>query len=228
MLVLESINSALGCGPRPTPRSSPTASPETAHYPAAPDQTSIKECVELALRDAAAEPGQVDLTSAHSIGMLANDVTETAVIRGVYADQPPPEVSVKSMLGHTMGAASLLRNGWALTVLVGAVEEFSHTRSVIERPSGNDERLGEGCVMLSMETYAGRRRPGGRASARRAGRSPDRTVDRRHWGRVASVPGGACAGEDGTAGASGLALVSAVDRAGAVACALLRVTDVVG
>ncbi|WP_410641046.1 beta-ketoacyl-[acyl-carrier-protein] synthase family protein [Amycolatopsis sp. lyj-346] len=79
-----------------------------ASHPVAPDRASIKECIELALRDAGVAPDEVDLISAHGTGTPANDVTETAAIRDVYGDRPPPTVSFKSMLGHTMGAASAL------------------------------------------------------------------------------------------------------------------------
>ncbi len=79
-----------------------------ASHPVAPDQASIKECIELALHDAGVEPHEVDLISAHGTGTPANDVTETAAIRDVYGERPPPTVSLKSMLGHTMGAASAL------------------------------------------------------------------------------------------------------------------------
>jgi 3-oxoacyl-[acyl-carrier-protein] synthase II len=58
--------------------------------------------------DAGITPGDVDLISAHGTGTKANDVTEVAAIRRVFGDRPPPTVSIKSMLGHTMGAASAL------------------------------------------------------------------------------------------------------------------------
>jgi 3-oxoacyl-[acyl-carrier-protein] synthase II len=50
----------------------------------------------------------VDLISAHGTGTKANDLTEVAAIRQVFGDRLPPTVSIKSMLGHAMGAASAL------------------------------------------------------------------------------------------------------------------------
>ncbi len=64
--------------------------------------------MELALENAGIEPDQVDLISAHGTGTKANDITEARAIRSVYGDAPPRTVSIKSMLGHTMGAASAL------------------------------------------------------------------------------------------------------------------------
>lgn len=78
-----------------------------ASHPVAPDQDSVAACMRLALDDAGVTPDQVDLISAHGTGTKANDATECGAIHDVFGD-PPRTVSVKSMLGHTMGAASAL------------------------------------------------------------------------------------------------------------------------
>lgn len=79
-----------------------------AHHPVAPDRDSIARCMTLALRNAGVKPGEVDLISAHGTGTRANDVTEAAAIRQVFGDKPAPAISIKAMIGHTMGAASAL------------------------------------------------------------------------------------------------------------------------
>ncbi|WP_242911391.1 beta-ketoacyl-[acyl-carrier-protein] synthase family protein [Actinomadura terrae] len=79
-----------------------------ASHPVAPDQDGIARCMELALEDAGVRPEQVDLISAHGTGTKANDVTECRAIHEVYGGRPPRTVSLKSMLGHTMGAAAAL------------------------------------------------------------------------------------------------------------------------
>jgi 3-oxoacyl-[acyl-carrier-protein] synthase II len=79
-----------------------------AKHPVAPDQDSVAACMRLALDDAGVTPDQVDLISAHGTGTKANDTTECGAIRDVFGPAPPRTVSVKSMLGHTMGAASAL------------------------------------------------------------------------------------------------------------------------
>ena len=79
-----------------------------ARHPVAPDQDSVAACMRLALDDAGVTPGQVDLISAHGTGTKANDTTECGAIHDVFGPAPPRTVSVKSMLGHTMGAASAL------------------------------------------------------------------------------------------------------------------------
>lgn len=71
-----------------------------------PDAGSIAECIRLAHHNAGVEPGDVDYVCAHGTGTRANDLTEVAALREVFGDNPPPVSSVKSMLGHTMGAAA--------------------------------------------------------------------------------------------------------------------------
>jgi 3-oxoacyl-[acyl-carrier-protein] synthase II len=78
-----------------------------AHHPVAPDRDSLARCMEVAHRNAGVKPEDIDFISAHGTGTRANDVTEAGAIRQVF-DTPPPTVSIKSMIGHSMGAASAL------------------------------------------------------------------------------------------------------------------------
>jgi 3-oxoacyl-[acyl-carrier-protein] synthase II len=79
-----------------------------ATHPVAPDQDSVAACMRLALDDAGVTPTEVDLICAHGTGTKANDATECGAIHDVFGPNPPRTVAVKSMLGHTMGAASAL------------------------------------------------------------------------------------------------------------------------
>jgi 3-oxoacyl-[acyl-carrier-protein] synthase II len=79
-----------------------------AAHPVAPNRDSVAKCMRLALDDAGVTPDRVDLISAHGTGTKANDSTECGAIHDVFGPTPPRTVSVKSMLGHTMGAASAL------------------------------------------------------------------------------------------------------------------------
>ncbi|GHH19680.1 beta-ketoacyl-[acyl-carrier-protein] synthase family protein [Streptomyces lanatus] len=77
-----------------------------AGHMVAPDSASIAECMRLAHKSAGITADQVDYICAHGTGTPANDAAETLAVREVFGDTPPPISSVKSMLGHTMGAAS--------------------------------------------------------------------------------------------------------------------------
>jgi 3-oxoacyl-[acyl-carrier-protein] synthase II len=92
-----------------------------AAHPVAPDRDSVAACMRLALDDAGVTPDQVDLISAHGTGTKANDSTECGAIHDVFGTAPPRTVSVKSMLGHTMGAASALS---AIACVLAITEGF--------------------------------------------------------------------------------------------------------
>lgn len=108
VLVLETLESALARGATIYAEILGYGLNCDAAHPVAPNQDSIARCMELALSDAGVKPSEVDLVSAHGTGTKANDVTETRAVRDVYGAEPPRTVSLKSMLGHSMGAASAL------------------------------------------------------------------------------------------------------------------------
>jgi 3-oxoacyl-[acyl-carrier-protein] synthase II len=77
-----------------------------ARHPVAPDPTSIAECIRAAHRNAGVRPEDIDYICAHGTGTPTNDATEVRAVREVFGDELPPISSIKSMIGHTMGAAS--------------------------------------------------------------------------------------------------------------------------
>ncbi len=123
VLVLESLRSARERGARVHAEVLGFGLNCDARHPVAPDEDSVARCMQLALADAGVAPGEVDFISAHGTGTRANDVTEAAAVRRVFgADTAPRTVSMKSMLGHSMGAASALASiGCVLAILDGFI-----------------------------------------------------------------------------------------------------------
>jgi len=70
----------------------------------------IVACMRKAIREADVSVEQVDYISAHGTGTLTNDRNESAAIKEVFGPHYKriPVSSIKSMLGHTMGAASAI------------------------------------------------------------------------------------------------------------------------
>jgi 3-oxoacyl-[acyl-carrier-protein] synthase II len=108
VLLLESLESAQARGARIYAEVLGYGLNCDAFHPVAPDQESIARCMRAALADAGVRAADVDLISAHGTGTKANDVTECRAINDVFERRPPRTVSLKSMLGHTMGAASAI------------------------------------------------------------------------------------------------------------------------
>ncbi|QCB95080.1 beta-ketoacyl-[acyl-carrier-protein] synthase family protein [Cellulomonas shaoxiangyii] len=108
VLVLETLASARARGARPYAEVLGYGLACDAAHPVAPDVAGVARTIRTALDRAGLEPADVDLVSAHGTGTRANDVTEVGALREVYGDALPRTVSIKSMLGHAMGAASAL------------------------------------------------------------------------------------------------------------------------
>ncbi|MEV7287836.1 beta-ketoacyl-[acyl-carrier-protein] synthase family protein [Streptomyces sp. NPDC093252] len=107
ILLMESLDSALARGARIYAEVLGYGLACDALHPVAPDRDSIARTIEIAHRNAGVTPDQIDFVSAHGTGTKANDVTEAGAIRRVFgADAMPRTVSIKSMIGHSMGAAS--------------------------------------------------------------------------------------------------------------------------
>ena len=68
----------------------------------------ISMAMEKALREAQIAPKEIDYISAHGTGTLENDAAECQAVNRIFCERTKeiPMSSIKSMLGHTMGAAA--------------------------------------------------------------------------------------------------------------------------
>src|SRR4030042_489039 len=75
-----------------------------------PSVEGISQCIIKAMKEAGIKGENVDYISAHGTGTPANDKAECAAIKDVFGPRYKqiPVSSIKSMLGHTMGAASAI------------------------------------------------------------------------------------------------------------------------
>lgn len=105
-LVLETLESARARGARIYAEILGYGMTCDAEHPVAPDEDSIARCIRTAHERAGVTPGQVDYICAHGTGTKANDLVESNAVRTVFGAAPPPMSSIKSMLGHAMGAAA--------------------------------------------------------------------------------------------------------------------------
>jgi 3-oxoacyl-[acyl-carrier-protein] synthase II len=81
-----------------------------AQHMTQPSAEGISKCIVTAMQEAGIETNNVDYISAHGTGTATNDKTECAAIKEVFGPRYKkiPVSSIKSMLGHTMGAASAI------------------------------------------------------------------------------------------------------------------------
>ena len=110
-----------------------------AHHMTAPpaDGEGAARCMEIALRDAGINPGQVEYINAHGTSTVLGDRAESDAVKSVFGDHAYQLAvsSTKSMTGHMLGAAG------------GAEAIFSvlSIRDGILPPTTNLDNPGEGC-----------------------------------------------------------------------------------
>ncbi|MBI5056888.1 MAG: beta-ketoacyl-[acyl-carrier-protein] synthase family protein [Nitrospirae bacterium] len=104
-----------------------------AFHMTASDSDGIEKVMLKALKDADIGKEEVDYISAHGTGTQGNDRIECAAIRKVFKEQYKtiPVSSIKSMLGHTMGAASAIE---ALTCCLIVKEDIIPPTMNFETP----------------------------------------------------------------------------------------------
>jgi len=73
-----------------------------------PSVIGVSKALQKGLKNSNISPDEVDYISAHGTGTIENDAAESQSINKVFEKRTPmiPVSSIKSMLGHTMGAAS--------------------------------------------------------------------------------------------------------------------------
>ena len=112
VLVLETLEGARRRGARVYAEVRGSGFASDAHHMSTPhpEGDGGVAAIRQGLERAGLEPEQVDYVSAHGTGSDSNDVVETKILHRVLGAAAPrvPVSSIKSMLGHSLGAASAL------------------------------------------------------------------------------------------------------------------------
>jgi 3-oxoacyl-[acyl-carrier-protein] synthase II len=112
ILVLESLEHALNRGANILCELGGFGCSSDAYDLVQPDHTcgSSVMAMKWALQDAGVEPAEVDYINAHGTSTPLNDAVETMAIKKLFGDHAytVPISSTKSMIGHSLGAASAL------------------------------------------------------------------------------------------------------------------------
>jgi 3-oxoacyl-[acyl-carrier-protein] synthase II len=112
IVVLESLDGALTRGAPILAEILGYAISADGHHMTAPDPQGdgISRAIGLAVNSAGIAPGEVDYINAHGTGTPVNDKVETLAIKRVFGRHAYDLCvsSTKSMIGHTMGAASAI------------------------------------------------------------------------------------------------------------------------
>ena len=85
-----------------------------AHHFVAPYFHTVRQCMLDAMRDAGIGPQDIDVVNAHAASTRVGDKVEYDALKSVFQDNLPPVCANKSLIGHAMGASSVLETIFAL------------------------------------------------------------------------------------------------------------------
>ncbi len=85
-----------------------------AHHFVAPYHATVTKCMSDAIIDAGVVPGDIDLINAHAASTKVGDKVEYDAMKSIFANNLPPVSANKSLLGHAMGASSVIETILAL------------------------------------------------------------------------------------------------------------------
>ncbi len=85
-----------------------------AHHFVAPHLPTVTRCMEEAIADAGLEPGNIDAVNGHAASTRVGDQVEYDALRAVFGNTLPPVSANKSLIGHAMGASSVIETIFAL------------------------------------------------------------------------------------------------------------------
>lgn len=123
VLVIESAPHAAARGARGLAVAAGHGRSADAHHVTAPspDGAGARLAIERCLADAGLNAGEVDYVNAHGTSTPLNDAAEAAALHAVFGATPPPASSVKSMIGHLIGAAGAVEAAVTVLALVSKV-----------------------------------------------------------------------------------------------------------
>ena len=140
VLVLEPLERALDRGTRIYAELAGYGLSCDAHHMTAahPEADGAARAMERALADVGAAPSEVSYVSAHGTGTPTNDRLEILAVKRVFGEAAPriPMSSIKSMIGHTMGAASAIEA--AVCALAIAEDRIPPTMNMDDPEEGLD------------------------------------------------------------------------------------------
>lgn len=109
-----------------------------------PDAAGAIKSINEALKNSALAPENIDYISAHGTGTSVNDKIEAKALLSVFKNKTPPVSSIKSMIGHSLGAAAAIE----------AVACLLMIQNNIATPTANFETFDEECPVNCIPNVA--------------------------------------------------------------------------
>lgn len=85
-----------------------------AHHFVAPSFKTIKKCMQDAIQDASISPADIAAVNGHAASTRVGDKVEYDALRALFGSTMPPVSANKSLIGHAMGASSVIESIFAI------------------------------------------------------------------------------------------------------------------
>ncbi len=85
-----------------------------AHHFVAPHFDTVRSCIAEAVDDAGVSCRDIDAVNAHAASTRVGDKVESDALLSVFGDDLPPVCANKSLIGHCMGASSVIESIFAI------------------------------------------------------------------------------------------------------------------
>jgi 3-oxoacyl-[acyl-carrier-protein] synthase II len=85
-----------------------------ANHFVAPQLSTIRQCMQNAITDAGITPADIAAVNAHAASPRVGDKVEYDALRAVFGPAIPPVSANKSLIGHAMGASSVIESIFAI------------------------------------------------------------------------------------------------------------------
>ena len=113
-VILATKEFATAHGLRPTVELAGWGMTSDAHHFVMPAEDTVRQCMLDALCDAGIGAGDIAAVNAHATSTKAGDRVEFGALQTVFAGKLPPVSANKSLMGHAMGASSVIETILAL------------------------------------------------------------------------------------------------------------------
>ncbi|MBC2742553.1 MAG: beta-ketoacyl-[acyl-carrier-protein] synthase family protein [Desulfosarcina sp.] len=81
-----------------------------AFHHVAPNLETVRRCITQSIEHAGIAPDRISAVNAHAASTRVGDQVEADALRQVFGSRVPPVTANKSMIGHSMGAASAIES----------------------------------------------------------------------------------------------------------------------
>lgn len=115
-LILEDLEHALARGAVPLAEIVGYASTSDGTHVTQPQAQTMGQAMTLALKDAGLEAADIDYVSAHGTATDIGDIAESQATHAVFGSRIPIS-SMKSYLGHTLGACGAIEAWWGIEMM---------------------------------------------------------------------------------------------------------------